>query len=196
MLDDELAEPAETFSVGLGNPVNAVISKIRGTGTIESSDQAAPGVVRPAAIPAAALPVTVTPPKKAGTTGKTATVSTARLPRMALWPLTVKVGPKGIARMTAACKRQSRVTCSGRVALETVAKPKFRLAVKSFRIGRGKQASVPLKLDLRGLRLLAREGRIRARVVVLVRVGAVYLRVLPGVITLESADAGSSKIKP
>ena len=196
VLDDELAEPAETFSVGLGNPVNAIISKSRGTGTIESSDQAAPGVARPAAIPLAALPITVTPPKKTGTTGKTATVSTARLPRMALWPLTVKVGPKGIARMTAACKRQSRVTCSGRVALETVAKPKFRLAVKSFRISRGKQASVPLKLDPRGRRLLAREGRIRARVVVLVRVGAVYLRVLPGVITLESAVAGSSKIKP
>ncbi len=52
VLDDELAEPAETFSVGLGNPVNAVISKSRGTGTIESSDQAAPGVARPAAIPA------------------------------------------------------------------------------------------------------------------------------------------------
>ncbi len=49
---------------------------------------------------------------------------------------------------------------------------------------------------LRGRKLLAREGRIRARVVVLVRVGAVYLRVLPGVITLESAVAGSSKIKP
>ena len=139
--------------------VNATVTKGRGTATIESSDLILSG---PAAIPASALPVTVKPPAKTGTTGKTAKAVKAALPRMALWPLKVKVGARGVARMTAACKRRSPVTCSGRVSLETVAKPKFQLAVKSFRVRPGKQAAVPLKIGVRGRKLLAREGRIRA----------------------------------
>ncbi len=186
VLDDGLTEPPETFSANLGNVVNATVTKGRGTATIESSDLILSG---PAAIPASALPVTVKPPAKTGTTGKTAKAVKAALPRMALWPLKVKVGARGVARMTAACKRRSPVTCSGRVSLETVAKPRFQLAVKSFRVRPGKQAAVPLKIGVRGRKLLAREGRIRARVIVLVKVGSVLLRVVPGVITLETSGS-------
>jgi chitinase len=183
VIDDELAEPNETFSVDLGNPVNATIAKGRGIAMIEINDQPASVVGRLEGIPPAALPVTPKPPAKT-TKGKTAKVTKAVLPRMAIWPLTVRVGPTGIARMTTACKRASPVTCSGHIALEPAAKPRFRLGTKTFRVRPGKQASLPLKLGLRARTLLAREGRVRARVVVVVKAGAVYVRVYPGVITL------------
>ena len=193
MLDDELAEPSETFSVGLGNAVNATITKSRGMATIESSDFAPAGAA-PQAIPAGALPVTVTPP--AGT-GKTAKAVKPLVPRMSLWPLRVQVGSGGMARMTVACKPRSPVTCSGRLGLETVGKPRFQLAVTTFRVRPGKQASLPLKLGTRGRALVAREGRIRARVVVHVRIGSLLWRVLPGVITLQAAaGAGSTPSRP
>ncbi len=190
VLDDDLAEPDETFSLGLGNPVNAEIAKSRGVATIESNDQAAgvAGLLPPTAnLPLPAPPATA----KTGT-GKSVKATNARWPRMALWPLTVKVDPQGIARMTVLCKPKSPVACSGRVALETAAKPKFQLAVKSFVVRKGRQASLPLKLSPRARRLVAHEGKVRARVVVLVRVGAIYLRVFPGFITLDSATGSRS----
>jgi hypothetical protein len=163
--------------------VNATIAKGRGIAMIEINDQPASVVGRLEGIPPAALPVTPKPPAKT-TKGKTAKVTKAVLPRMAIWPLTVRVGPTGIARMTTACKRASPVTCSGHIGLEPAAKPRFRLGTKTFRVRPGKQASLPLKLGLRARTLLAREGRVRARVVVVVKAGAVYVRVYPGVITL------------
>ena len=41
VLDDTVAEPTEDFFVGLGDPVNATITKNRGLGAIEASDQVA-----------------------------------------------------------------------------------------------------------------------------------------------------------
>jgi hypothetical protein len=194
IVDDDLAEPSETFSVGLGNAVNATIARSRAIATIESSDAAVAGA-RQAPAPAGVLPVTVTPPAD---TGKTAKATKALVPRMSLWPLRVTVGTGGVARMTAACQRRSPVTCSGRVALETVAKPSLRLALTSFRVRPGRQATLSFKLAPRARALLAREDRIRARVVVLVKIGPLLWRVLPGVITLESraAAAGSAPSRP
>ena len=42
VVDDTTSEPVETFSVGLGNVVNATITKNRGTATIAASDQVGP----------------------------------------------------------------------------------------------------------------------------------------------------------
>ena len=195
VVDDDLAEPVETFSVNLGNAVNAVITKSRGTATIESSDLVPTTFATPTGATSGVLPVTVKPSAPLGAKAKQVK---AVLPRMALGPLVVTVDRRGVARMVVACKRVSPVTCAGRVALETAAKPKVTLSVKSFTVRKGKSASLPLKLRRPALRLLGREGKIRARVIVFVKVGKVFLRVVPGVITLQSraATAASSSATP
>ncbi|MBA2359661.1 MAG: hypothetical protein H0V79_01775 [Actinobacteria bacterium] len=182
VLDDALVESAETFSVNLGDPVNAVITKSRGVATIEMSDQPAPTVVRPAAAGGLPLPLPVKNPTKK---------EKILLPRMVLGPLTVTVNAHGVARMIIACKQASPVTCSGRVLLETAAKPKVDLGAKSFSVKRGKKAYIPLKLGKPALRLLEQRDNLRVRVIVFVKVGKEWWRVLPGVITVQSQSAAT-----
>lgn len=186
VLDDALPEPAEIFSVNLGDPVNAVITKSRGVATIERNDQAAPTVVRAAAA-GGFLPVPVTQPA-----AKTPKKAKTPLPRMILGPLTVTVNSRGVARMIVTCKQVSPVTCSGRIALETAAKPKVALGMKPFSVKKGKKAYVPLKLSKPALRLLEQHRNLRARVIVFVRIGRTLLRFLPGVITVQSQTAAAT----
>ena len=183
VLDDALVESAETFSVNLGDPVNAVITKSRGVATI----QPPPSVARPSAV-AGRVPLPVKKPA-ADPTEKAKSL----LPRMVLGPLTVTVNARGVVRMIVECKQVSPVTCSGRVALETAAKPKVHLGVKSFSVKKGRKASMPLKLGKPALRLLGQRGSLRARVIVFVKVGTTMVRFLPGVITVQSQRAAATQ---
>jgi hypothetical protein len=168
VLDDDAAEPAETFALVLGDATNAALTKSRGTATIEVSDPVA-------ATPAAAPPL-----------GQPPAGSTRVLPRMTLAPRVVAVTRAGVAVMTVACARSSPVRCAGSVSLETAAKPKLKLGTRRFSARRGARVAVPIKLSGRGVKLLRARGTLRARAVVLVRAGARTLRVVPGVVTLKA----------
>ena len=202
VVDDAQAEGAETFSVTLGNPVNGVITKSRGVATIEASDRAQSGAgASTGALTPLPVPVT-SPPTKSGKAkpGKATKTTKTLLPRMVLGPRAVTVDERGVARMIVACKQVSPVTCSGRIALETAAKPKVELGAKSFAVKKGKRASVPIKLRKQALELVEERGTVRVRVIVFVRIGKVMRRFLPGVITVQSrggvAQTASSASQP
>ncbi|HEX5801306.1 MAG TPA: Calx-beta domain-containing protein [Gaiellaceae bacterium] len=177
IVDDAAVEPAETFSLGLGNPTNAAISKSRGTATIEASDSVA---ATPSGTPRPTTPTTPRP-------------TTRALPRMTLGPRVVAVSRAGVARMTVRCAKASPLTCAGSVSLETTVKPKHKLGTKKFTARKGKRVTVAIKLSARGLKLLRQRGTIRARAVVLVRAGKQTLRVVPGVVTLKAAPKPKKK---
>jgi hypothetical protein len=179
IVDDAAVEPAETFSLVLGDPTNASISKSRGTATIEASDLA---TATPSGTPRPTTPTPTTPRP-----------TTRALPRMTLGPRVVPVSRAGVARMTVTCAKASPLTCAGRVSLETTVKPKYKLGTKTFTARKGKRVTVAIKLSARGLKLLRQRGTLRARAVVLVRAGKQTLRVVPGVVTLKAAPKPAKK---
>jgi Calx-beta domain-containing protein len=172
VLDDALPETSETFSVTLGDPLNATITKSRGTATIESSDQIATPSSTNNKPPPTVKPKPATPAIK--------------LPRMVLAPSIVKVTRAGVIRLQVTCSKLSPVTCAGSVGLETATKPVIKLGSKRFSVRKGKQVILPIKLSPQKLRLLKKQGKLRARAVVMVKVGTKTLRVVPGVITLTA----------
>lgn len=177
--DDTLAEPFETFSVSLGDPVNATITKNRGTATIEASDQAAPASQNPP-----------------GPTVKPAATPKVLLPKMVLAPRTVKVTVGGLARLFLTCAKASPITCSGSVTLQTTGKPAVKIGSKTFSVKKGKKQTLGVKLSPKARKLLTQRPTLRARVVVLVKTGKKSLRVVPGVITLKAAPKPKTTARP
>jgi len=175
VVDDTAAESAETFFVGLGDPVNAAITKRTGTASIEASDQA---------------PTTPKPPTTPDV--KPVAKTTTLLPKMLLGPRSVTVNA-GVARMLVTCAKNSPLACSGSVSLERVAKPKLVFGTRKFTVKRGQKAYVRIFLTARALKLLAQRRTMQARAVVVVKTSAKNLTVTPGAITLKQ---GKPKPKP
>jgi hypothetical protein len=167
--DDAIAEPVETFSVTLGDAVNAAITKSRGTATIEASDQVG---TSPSGTP---LRPVVSP--AAGTL----------LPKMVLAPRIVKVTRTGLARLFLTCAKASPIACRGLITLQTTGKPAVKLGSKTFLVAKGKKKTLGVKLSPKARKLLAKRPTLRARVIVMVKTGKKSLRVVPGVITLKAA---------
>jgi hypothetical protein len=172
VVDDALAETVETFSVGLGDAVNATITKSRGTATIEASDQATTSSTPPSGNPVRPA----TPP-----------ASPTLLPRMVLAPRTVNVTRTGLARLFLTCAKASPIVCRGSITLQTTGKPAVKLGSKTFLVAKGKKKTLGVKLSPKARKLLRQRPTLRARVVVLVKTGKKSLRVVPGVITLKAA---------
>ena len=170
VVDDTTSEPVETFSVGLGNVVNATITKSRGTATIAASDQVTP---------------TGAPPRPPGTNNPPATPKVL-LPRMVLAPRTVKVTTTGLARLVLTCAKASPIACRGSITLQTTAKPIVKLGTKTFAVAKGKKQTLGLKLSPKARKMLLKRPTLKARVVVIVRTSAKSMRVVPGVITLKA----------
>ncbi len=174
MVDDALPETIETFSVGLGDPVNATITKSRGVATIEASDQ----------VSTSSTPPSQSPPRP---TVKPNAAPKVLLPKMVLAPRTVNVTAGGLARLFLTCAKASPITCSGSVTLQTTGKPAVKIGSKTFSVKKGKKQTLGVKLSPKARKLLAQRPTLRARVVVLVKTGKKSLRVVPGVITLKAA---------
>jgi chitinase len=172
VVDDALAETVETFSVGLGDAVNATITKSRGVATIEASDQATTSSTPPSGNPVRPT----TPP-----------ASQTLLPKMVLAPRTVNVTRTGLARLFLTCAKTSPIACRGSITLQTTGKPAVKLGSKTFLVAKGKKKTLGVKLSPKARKLLAKRPTLRARVVVLVKTGKKSLRVVPGVITLKAA---------
>ena len=176
VIDDTASETVELFSVDLGDPVNAVITKRRGVATIEASDQVTPTGRPPTPPPPPNLPVPT--PK---TNGK------AVFPRMVLGPRSLTLTPVGRARMQITCAKNSKVTCTGRIVLENAAKtPKLTLGQRRFTVKKGKQLYLPVTLSDRAFALVQKNGVLRARAVVVITTGGKTYRFVPGVITIHA----------
>jgi hypothetical protein len=186
VFDDPLPEPVETFTVGLGNPVNATITKASGVGTIQASDQA-----EVAGPPPAQAPITT------GTIPKPSTVSGPTVfPQMVLGPRTVTM-KNGRARLTVTCRKTSKIACAGRILLQTTTKPALKLGQKSFSVKKGKKATVVIVVakDVRGLIEAVRT--IKVKVVVFVKTSnKKNVRVDPGTITVRMPPKASTSSKP
>jgi Calx-beta domain-containing protein len=172
IIDDNEAEPVEEFFVVLGDAANATITKNRGEGSIEASD-------RPD------TPTTATTP----TTPPTAKPATVLVPRMILGPRTVSIGANGLAKMQVTCQKISPIACAGSVALERAAKPLLKLGQKTFTVKKGGKGYASIKLSLKSLRLLQRNGTMRVKVIVIVKTSAKSMKVSPGTITLKATKA-------
>ena len=173
VLDDTASEPTEDFFVGIGDAVNATITKNRGLGAIEASDQ----------VP---LPPTTDPRPPIGTP------VSVLVPRMILGPRTVTIGLNGIARMLVTCQRVSPIGCAGTVELERATKPLLKLGKKTFTVKKGGKGYASIKLSARTLAILrkSKTGALRAKVVVIVKTNTKKtMRVSPGVITLKGTKA-------
>jgi large repetitive protein len=184
VLDDGAAEFIETFSVSLGDPVNATITKSRGTAVIDASDQ-------PASLQGGSTPPTTTPPTTTPPTTPTppAGTKTEQVPRMILGPRTVLIGANGIAKMQVNCQKLSPIVCAGTVELERAAKPLLKLGKKPFSVKRGIKAYASIKLSARAVTLLRKNKSLRVKVVVLVKTSTQTRKVLPGFITLKATTA-------
>ncbi len=187
VFDDPIAEAAETFNVGLGNPVNATITKANGTGTIAPSDQAevvGPTTVQPPLRPNTPLPK---PPTVAGPTV---------FPQMVLGPRSVTMR-NGRAQMTVTCRKTSKIACAGSILLQTTTKPALKLGQKSFSVKKGKKATVTIIVakDVRGL--IEELRTIKVKVVVFVKTNnKKNVRVDPGTITVRMPTKTSTSSKP
>jgi large repetitive protein len=185
VLDDGAAEFIENFSVSLGDPVNATITKSRGVAVIEASDQ--PATLQ-GTTPPTTPPTTPTPP----TVPKTQLV-----PRMILGPRSVSIGANGVARMLVTCQKLSPIGCAGTVELERAARPLLKLGKKTFTVKKGAKGYASIKLSAKTLGLLRKNKTMRAKVIVLVKTSTKTLRVSPGIITLKATQALiKSKPKP
>lgn len=177
--DDTEAEPVEEFFVVIGDAVNATITKNRGEGSIEASD-------RPD------LPPTTNP-----TTKPVAKPASVLVPRMILGPRTVAIGANGMARMLVTCQKLSPIGCAGSVELERATKPLLKLGKKTFTVKKGAKGYASIKLNLKTLKLLQKNGTMRAKVIVLVKTSTKTMKVSPGVITLKATKAlKNAKLKP
>ncbi len=182
VFDDTDAEPAETFAVGLGNPVNATITKASGIGTIEASDLGE--VAGPPVTPQAPIPTT--PIKKPTTAGPQI------FPQMVLGPRVVTM-KSGRAQMTVTCAKTSKIACSGSIMLQTTTKPALKLGQKSFSVKKGKKAVVTIVIAKDVRTLIEKVRSIQVKVVVYVKTNKKKnLRVDPGVITVKSSGAARS----
>ncbi len=178
VVDDTTSEPVETFSVGLGNVVNATITKSRGTATIAASDQVTP---------------TGAPNRPPTTTNTPNATPKVLLPRMVLAPRTVKVTTTGLARLILTCAKASPIACRGSITLQTTAKPIVKLGTKTFAVAKGKKQTLGLKLSPKARKMLLKRPTLKARVVVIVKTSAKSMRVVPGVITLKAAATPAKK---
>ena len=187
VFDDPTAEGAETFNVGLGNPVNATITKANGTGTIAPSDQAevvGPTVNQPPLRPNTPLP------KPPTVTGPTV------FPQMVLGPRSVTMR-NGRAQMTVTCRKTSKIACAGSILLQTTTKPALKLGQTSFSVKKGKKATVTIIVakDVRGL--IEELRTIKVKVVVFVKTNnKKNVRVDPGTITVRMPTNTSTSSKP
>ncbi len=179
VLDDTASEPTEDFFLGIGDAVNATITKNRGLGAIDPSDQAA-------------LPPTDDPKPPI------ATPVSVLVPRMILGPRTVTIGVNGIAKMLVTCQKLSPIGCSGTVELERATKPLLKLGKKTFTVKKGGKGYASIKLSAKTLSLLRKNKTLRAKVVVLVKTNTKKtMKVSPGVITLKGTKAFlTAKPKP
>ncbi len=175
ILDDTASEPTEEFFVSIGDPVNATITKNRGVGSIEASDQ---------------VPGPQTDPPK-----PVAKPATVLVPRMILGPRIVSVGANGIAKMLVTCQKASPIGCAGTVELERAVKPLLKLGKKTFAVKKGAKGYASIKLTPRALKLLRKNGTLRAKVIVMVKTSAKTMKVSPGIITLKRTKA-LMKAKP
>ncbi len=175
IVDDPDSEPLETFFVVLGDPVSAAITKNRGEGSIEASDRSL--TPEPPAKPPVAKPTTVL------------------VPRMILGPRLVSVGANGIAKMLVTCQKASPIGCAGTVELERAVKPLLKLGKKTFTVKKGAKGYASIKLTARALKLLRKNGTLRAKVIVMVKTSAKTMKVSPGIITLKRTKA-LMKAKP
>ena len=180
VLDDAAAESVEEFSVVLGDPVNATITKARGVATIEASDRSLdpPTIVTPGT-----TPPTGTPQNQPNTTTK------QLVPRMILGPRTVMVGVNGLAKMQVNCQRVSPIVCAGSVELQRAAKPLLTLGKKTFSVKKGTKAFASIKLSARTLSILRKSKTMRVKVTVLVKTNTKTIKATPGTITLKATTA-------
>jgi large repetitive protein len=178
VLDDTAPEPTEDFFVGIGDAVNATITKNRGLGAIEGSDQVA-------------QPPTTDPKKPV------AKPASVLVPRMILGPRTVSIGVNGIARMLVTCQKLSPIRCAGTVELERAARPLLKLGKKTFTVTKGAKGYASIKLSAKTLKLLRKNGTMRAKVIVLVKTSTKTMKVSPGIITLKATKSFlNAKPKP
>ena len=167
----------------IGDVVNATITKNRGEGSIEASD-------RPD------LPPT-TDPTNPTTKPPVAKPASVLVPRMILGPRTVSIGANGLARMLVTCQKLSPIGCAGSVELERATKPLLKLGKKTFTVKKGTKGYASIKLNLKTLKLLQKNGTMRAKVIVLVKTSTKTMKVSPGIITLKATRAlKNAKLKP
>ena len=186
VFDDPLPESAETFNVGIGNPVNATITKASGIGTIAPSDQAE--VVGPPTVQAPITTGVLKPP--------TTTTGPQVFPAMVLGPRAVTL-KNGRAQMTVTCRKTSKIACAGSIVLQTTTKPALKLGQKSFSVKKGKKATVTI-IVAKDVRLLIEKVRtIKVKVVVFVKTSnKKNVRVDPGTITVRAPTKTSTSTKP
>ena len=103
----------------------------------------------------------------------------------------------GMARMLVTCQKLSPIGCAGSVELERATKPLLKLGKKTFTVKKGAKGYASIKLNLKTLKLLQKNGTMRAKVIVLVKTSTKTLKVSPGVITLKATQAlKNAKLKP
>ena len=189
VLDDGAPEFIENFSVSLGDPVNATITKSRGVAVIEASDQ--PATVQ------GSTPPTTSPTTPPTTPTSPAVPKTQLVPRMILGPRTVMIGVNGLARMQVNCQKVSPIVCAGTVELQRATKPLLKLGKKTFSVKKGTKAFASIKLSARTLSILRKSKTMRAKVTVLVKTNTKTIKASPGTITLKATTALiKSKPKP
>ena len=185
VLDDAAAESVEEFSVVLGDPVNATITKARGVATIEASDRSLdpPTIVTPGT-----TPPTGTPQNQPNTTTK------QLVPRMILGPRTV-IGrrqraredaghlPEGLADRVRRLRRAStRCQAAAEARQEDVL---------------GQEGNQGLRVDqaLACSRSILRKSKtMRVKVIVLVKTNTKTIKASPGTITLK-ATTGADQVE-
>ncbi len=185
VFDDPLPEPPETFAVGLGNPVNATITKGSGIGTIEASDLA--DVAGPPPVQPTLPPGVIKPPPDAGP---------QVFPQMVLGPRIV-VMRKGLAKMTVTCNKASKLVCAGTILLQTTTKPAIKLGQKTFSVKKGKKATVTIAVAKDVRALIAELRTIKVKVIVLVKTNKKKpVRIEPGTITVRMPTAQTAASRP
>ena len=116
---------------------------------------------------------------------------------MILGPRTVSIGANGLARMLVTCQKLSPIGCAGSVELERATKPLLKLGKKTFTVKKGTKGYASIKLNLKTLKLLQKNGTMRAKVIVLVKTSTKTMKVSPGIITLKATRAlKNAKLKP
>ena len=98
---------------------------------------------------------------------------------MILGPRTVSIGVNGLARMLVTCQKLSPIGCAGSVELERATKPLLKLGKKTFTVKKGAKGYASIKLNLKTLKLLQKNGTMRAKVIVLVKTSTKTLKVSP-----------------
>ena len=98
-------------------------------------------------------------------------------------------------RCSSPARRSSPIGCAGTVELERAVKPLLKLGKKTFTVKKGAKGYASIKLTPRALKLLRKNGTLRAKVIVMVKTSAKTMKVSPGIITLKGTKA-LMKAKP